>query len=417
MIHILQTGTYCSRNKGDAAMQLVHAREVPIAMPGASCIIGAPFPQLDQDFYAPVPCVRSSRRNLVLGTLWLLWLCVCGLVGVRLRRFPFDAEIDAMTRASAVVDLSGDMLTEDYGPHVGFSHFLPLLQALALRKPLFVLAQSIGPFRLLKPLARFILSRAAMVTVREEISYERMQALGIPAERLRLTADLAFLLPRAADERVESILREAGYSTDGRRLLGVSVSALLINRLHGSLQQAGEDPLGIIAGVLDRISERHDLDLLLVSHVTGPKPQADDRRIAEMLQQRLQRRAFVLEGDLRPEELKGAIARCHVFFGFRMHANIAALDSAVPVLAVGYSHKTRGIMRMFDMEDQVVPFSAIGDGTLEQRFDMLLDNHQRIREQLAERVGSVREAARENLRLIVAHLQPDATQLGDEGSK
>jgi colanic acid/amylovoran biosynthesis protein len=408
MIHVLQTGTYCSRNKGDAAMQLVVARMLPELAPDVRCIVGTPFPALDGDFYSPVPCVRSSRRNLVLGSLWLACIGLLRLVGIRPRRFPLDEEINTMASAAAVVDLSGDMLTEDYGLHVGYSHLLPLMQALLLGKPLFVLAQSIGPFRFLSPLAKAVLRRATLVTAREPITFDRIKAMRGQVPRFELTADLAFLLPAADSSRVDAILSSAGFAPGNRRVLGVSVSALLLNRLHGSIEKAKSDPLSTLAKVLDVVSARHDLELLLVSHVTGPRERSDDRRVAIRLKQLLKCNATVLDYDLRPEELKGVISHCHAFFGFRMHANIAALDSGVPVLAVSYSHKTLGIMQLFGMDEYVVPFSSIDDGTLEARLDQLITCNDALRLRLREQVPGVRSAARRNLELLVQYLRNEA---------
>ena len=52
----------------------------------------------------------------------------------RLLLFPLPTteELRLLASADRVIDLSGDMLTEDYGPHVTVSHFYPLLMALAL---------------------------------------------------------------------------------------------------------------------------------------------------------------------------------------------------------------------------------------------------------------------------------------------
>ena len=67
MPRILLTGTYASRNKGDAALELT-----------------------------------------AKGPYFLI---------------P-DEELQQILKSDLVVDLSGDMLTQDYGPHVAYSHFL-----------------------------------------------------------------------------------------------------------------------------------------------------------------------------------------------------------------------------------------------------------------------------------------------------
>jgi polysaccharide pyruvyl transferase WcaK-like protein len=178
---ILLTGTYCSVNKGDACMQAVFVSEFQRYQRGSLITIASPFPERDVAYYAPTPVIKSRRRNLLLATFHWVMLEFLSALGIRLSRYPLSEEIDGMIHADAVVDLSGDMLTEDYGPLVGYSHFLPLMQAQALGRPVIICAQSVGPFHRLTPLARRILSRAKLITVRDQVSVgllERLQHSG-----------------------------------------------------------------------------------------------------------------------------------------------------------------------------------------------------------------------------------------------
>src|SRR5688500_15435967 len=128
MRSIVLTGTYSSLNKGDAAMQWTMAMLVGERLPRTEAVIACPFPARDRAFYGPYRVVRSVRRWLPLALAHVALLWSARAVGLKPKSYPFDAEIDAMARADAVVDLSGDMLTEDYGLLVAASHLMPLLQ-------------------------------------------------------------------------------------------------------------------------------------------------------------------------------------------------------------------------------------------------------------------------------------------------
>ena len=117
--------------------------------PDVEVSIASPFPELDSRYYK-VQVIRSRRRNLPLATLHWLLLEIFRIFGYQLRKYPLNKEIDAMTQADLVVDLSGDMLTEDYGPLVDYSHFLPLLQAQALKRADCYLRTIDRPFSSLK---------------------------------------------------------------------------------------------------------------------------------------------------------------------------------------------------------------------------------------------------------------------------
>ena len=307
----LLTGTYSSSNKGDAAMQLATARAIRATWPEATVLLSAPFAKADQAFYKDLTVVPSTRRRLVFGSVQVLqaWLYSrLARSGVTLRPLVASAELDAFERADVIIDLSGDMLTEDYGPHVTYSHFLPLLAAFALGKPVIVLAQSIGPFRSMRRLARFVLARAAKITVRDEITLDLLRRAGIEHHDLELTADMAFLLEAAAPAFVDELLVRDNIEWPEQPVLGVSVSNLICQHHRRAHPSAAPDSFVVeIAAVLDRAIEELGASVVFISHVTGPKSEKDDRRVAHRVHQQMRRgdRATVLDGDYRPDELKG----------------------------------------------------------------------------------------------------------------
>jgi len=408
---ILLTGTYCSVNKGDACMQAVFVLEFQRYQRGSLITIASPFPERDVAYYAPTPVIKSRRRNLLLATFHWVMLEFLSALGIRLSRYPLSEEIDGMIHADAVVDLSGDMLTEDYGPLVGYSHFLPLMQAQALGRPVIICAQSVGPFHRLTPLARRILSRAKLITVRDQVSVGLLERLQHSGNSPIHTADLAFLLKPAEDARIDELLTAEGIVIGSRPLVGVSVSALLLNRNNRHVDVDTGDKLEVFARALDTVSERLEVDLLLVPHVFGPRSNADDREVCERLAQRMRYAPQRLRGEYRPEELKGVIARCDAFVGCRMHANIAALDSIVPVLAVGYSHKTRGILADLGLDEWVLPVAHLTTIQLIEGIERLLKAAPCYRHQLKERLPAIRVRAGENIEAVARIIAP-----GHEGN-
>lgn len=400
-MRVVLTGTYCSKNKGDAAMQQVFAAEILKRRPEAEIIVATPFPGIDASHYAPLPVIRSGRRNLPLGTLHWAVLELLRLAGLAPRGYFPNEEIDAFARADAVVDLSGDMLTEDYGPLVGYSHFLPLLQAQALGKPTIVCAQSIGPFNRLKGLAKRVLTHATLISVRESITPNLLAALNASTLAPVRTADLAFLLPAAPRERIDALLAAEGITRSDRPRLGVSVSALLTNRTNRHLDSISQNGLDAFAQALDEMIEKSAIEVLLVPHVFGPRPSGDDRKAGEVLSARMRNSPLRLRGEYRPEELKGVISRCDAFVGCRMHANIAALDSGLPVLAIGYSHKTRGIMADLGLGEWVLSADNLDPGLLAGTIVRLLLEAPGYRRRLETQLPQVRQRAAENIDLTL----------------
>lgn len=384
------TGTYNSCNKGDAAMQLAMSSQLAQRFgDDVRTIIYSPFPEMDAPFYPDVPVKFDDRRRLIRSTL--------GLAAGQLKR-EFAA-------ADLVIDLSGDMLTEDYGPHVAWSHFLPLLRAKQAGTPYMLAAQSIGPFKLTTPIARHVIGNAAAVTVRDAISRDYLGTLGLTEPLVRQTADMAFLLPSIAADEAERHIADTGLDP-AKPTLAVSLSRLVAKRYD---KRHGDGAfVALIAKDLAALVREHGMQLLFVAHVTGPSESKDDRLIAREVLAKMQVSGIALfDRDARPEELKGVIGRCHATIGCRMHANIASLSSKVPVLAMAYSHKTPGIMRACGLEDMVLDVDHFEPGEFGAMASRLVRERDALAQQLAHPVEQQVAAARENVDIVARLLGAD----------
>ncbi len=316
--------------------------------------------------------------------------------------FLLSQSVQRTATSDLLVDLSGDMLTEDYGAHVAYSHFIPILRALAVGTPYMLCAQSIGPFRFTKPLARFVLNRAVVVTVRDEITLIYLKDLGVDMSRVRQTADLAFLLSPAGPEETDARLREAGIGRDDRRVLGVSVSRLVASKYD---QRVGSDGafVEMFARTIGRFALENDLRVIFTPHVTGPSAAKDDRFISRNVRKAMPSDvdAHVIEADLRPEEIKAIIARCAAFVGTRMHANIAALSSHVPTVAISYSHKTPGIMRACGVERLALPVERLTEAQLSELLAEVYSRRNELSANLERAVAEQRRLAAMNFDILL----------------
>lgn len=388
---VLLTGTYNSRNKGDAAMQLSMASALSQRFGGKiETTVLSPFPVIDCEFYAPLPVEFDGRRRILHATLDLLG-------GKAVRR---------LAQADLVIDLSGDMLTEEYGPHVAWSHFLPLLRARRAGVPYILCAQSIGPFSLTRSVASYVIGHAAQVTVRDPLSLDYLRGMGFDAPHLRQTADMAFLLPTRDAESADRAITQAGLDP-AQPILAVSASRLVARRFD---KRHGRGAfVHLIAAEAARLSRAHALQVLFVAHVTGPGDAKDDRLISREILSAMGEGPFaLLDRDFRPEELKGVIARCTAIIGCRMHANIGALSNCVPTLAIAYSHKTPGIMLACGVADMVLDVDTMNAADLAAMGDRLIGNRAELRARLTGPVAAQKASAATNLDDVARLLGLDA---------
>jgi colanic acid/amylovoran biosynthesis protein len=133
-------------------------------------------------------------------------------------------------------------------------------------------------------------------------------------------------------------------------------------------------------------------------------PSNDDRRIASRLMEAMDYhpRVRVAWGELSASDFKGLIQHSRQLIGERMHACIAALSTAVPTIAIGYSVKAQGIM------EDLLGESAAADGLhipvehfvasdgLADEIAGLARNRDRIQQRLGEASEAAKGLAQEN---------------------
>ena len=101
--------------------------------------------------------------------------------------------LNVMKKADIVVHAPGGPSIGDIYSRAEFAYLCRLLLALRLKKPVFIYAPSIGPFknRTRNLIRKYILKRACCVTLRESISAEYFKEL-LPEKECTVTLDSAF---------------------------------------------------------------------------------------------------------------------------------------------------------------------------------------------------------------------------------
>lgn len=387
--NVLIVGTYCGLNKGDRLMQQVTIDALLQA--GINPIISCPFPELDAPLYPKATVTKSHRRNLPKSLLLIILLSVVP-AGIRTRIARFSRELGYFLDARFIIDTSGDMLTEDYGPHVALSHLIPLIYCVLLRRPFLILAQSIGPFKRLGFLFDWVLGKATYISAREEITYDYLTARGL--DNVVLSADLGFLL--SAEEcdttRVDE-MRSRGYQS----VIGICPSALFFKKFSSAYPR---NTLANFCSILNTIAKEEDVAYLIVPHVMTPSQKMDDAIYSREIADLLTAEFSIADSDLSPSRTKYLISKLDGMVSFRMHGAIAALDSFVPTVVVSYSHKTHGLYRKLGLQEWVVDNDENLIANLHQTIERLLHESARKTSHLRKEIPNLRRQSAINIELI-----------------
>lgn len=386
---VLIVGTYSGLNKGDRLMQQVTIDIIKDL--GATPILASPFPEIDKDIYTDIKVIRARRRNLPLSLVQCLLLYISPKKA-KLFYASHNKELSHFLCAQLIIDTSGDMLTEDYGPHIALSHLFPLIYSVLLNKKLLILGQSIGPFNIFKKIFIHIFRYAEYVNVRDEITYRYLEPYNISG--LKQVADLGFLLnEKVTDDN--SITDTIHFG--GRTVIGICPSALFFNKFTANKSTVS---LQHFCTMLNTAAQRHNLAFVIIPHVSTPNGLNDDAKLAIDIKHLITHPCLVADNQLEPAELKFLIARFSAMITFRMHGAIAALDTYTPTIAISYSHKTNGLFKMLQLDNWVVDNNSALIDTISEKLTSLLTERENIRRHLERVIPDIRKQAEINIHTI-----------------
>ncbi|MEP0845660.1 MAG: polysaccharide pyruvyl transferase family protein [Phycisphaerae bacterium] len=405
---IAVVGLTVSGNKGAESMLLAIMHEMEQRVGACRFDLLTVYP--GQDRRQPLPpnlhLVAAKPITMLLLVLPLSVLLAPLLrFGLVRRLLRANGVFRALIDSELVIDASGVAFVDGRGlPLLAYNLSLCLPPAL-LGRPIIKVAQALGPLRgrLNRWLGGWALRRVNRVAARGAVTAEHLAQLGLT--NYELCADTAFLMPvdDAARRTAEECLPLAA---SGRRRVGISPSVVV----DDYCREHGIDYAGVLAQFVRDLRAK-SLDVVLIPHSLRPesrKRMNNDLIVCQDVLARLGGDAAgvtLIERELSAPALRALIGRMDFYLASRFHSMVSALASQVPTLLVGWSHKYREVMRMFDLEDWAMGYERLTPQTLRERFDSLLANEPAIRAKLAEHLPEVQRLAARNFDLA-AELLP-----------
>lgn len=402
MTRILMIGTYSSLNKGDAAMQISAMRALSKFSHDIDFILLTPFPEIDSRRYTNIKIVKTHRlrplKFLPLLFKCVLWATLYKYFNFNIKKFLDENELQEYDKADLILHIAGDAYGEVYSILGVVSHSFIILLGKLLDKPVIIFAQSLGPFITTKFLARCVLNKVDLITVREKISKNYLQIIGVYKPPIYLTADLSFLIKPVTEGRAREILSEEGIDVSDKPLISISISQLAA----GHYKRGYDKFIELIGRIVDYVASELNATVILLPHVIGPCDKKDDRIIAKQIYSLAKWKGKIkaILNELSPEEIRGILRYCDLFIGTRMHANIAAISMCVPTIALAYSHKTYGIMEMLGQEEWVCDIRTLNYETLILKVNKMLRRRKDIITGLRSKVRVAQELALLNAKLV-----------------
>lgn len=299
---IVVSGYYGFNNAGDEAILLAVLNGLRKKIPDADITVFSGNPQLTRERHD----VKSVHRFNLFGILKTL--------------FKSDLLLSG-----------GGSLLQDVTSIKSLLYYLTILfLGSVLSKKVMLYAQGIGPIdrKWLRNLTAFVLKRVDVLAVRDEESQKFLLSLGVKDEKIKLTADAVFTLPKIELKDGEVLLNRYGVKKN-QEIVGVAIRSWNNDKFLGALV----DALDILADAGKQI--------FLI-----PLQYAADITIAKKLQKAMRHDAKILDGEHSAEELLSLTGNLNLLIGMRLHSLIFAAVMGVPFVALDYDPKVTGFVKM-----------------------------------------------------------------------
>ncbi|HLQ63699.1 MAG TPA: polysaccharide pyruvyl transferase CsaB [bacterium] len=265
----------------------------------------------------------------------------------------------------------GGSLIQDVTSARSALYYLGLLGlATVLAKATVVYAQGVGPLRRgwVRVLARLILARTTLITVRDEDSISVLKGLRI-VRPVHLVADPAFVLAPTPAAQIQDVI-----GPPHTRRIGVAIRSwrddafvdALVEGLRAARRRIGETEIVVLALHPER-------DLVLCT------------RVAQDVGGR------VLAG-LSPRDLMAVVGTMDLLVGGRLHALIASVLMGVPPIGLSYDPKIDGFVRRIGM-GRPLSLAGLRSDDLCDAVCATWEERETLRPRLREHAVALREGA------------------------
>ena len=298
--------------------------------------------------------------------------------GVRaVSRFHVLSVLRTIRRAKLLISGGGSLL-QDATSTKSLWYYTTVIRAVKRAGvPVMILANGIGPIQ--KPSNRRRAADAVRladyVSVRENASARELTDMGIPAERIHVTADPVYRTAAGSETRTDNgtLVLSLRETADGRNSAGIEDTAV----------QA-----------LTEICRSYSLTAVIL-----PMQPSHDREICVRAAARLSESGVevTLAERADREEMQNILRQTRVVVGMRLHSLIFATAAGVPSLALSYDPKVDALMEYLGMEEYVLPAFETDAELLKKTLADLLSRREEITAELRRRTGELAHLAESDL--------------------
>jgi polysaccharide pyruvyl transferase CsaB len=311
-------------------------------------------------------------------------------------------------------NLINDSSSQLYTPFHLFKIFLAKL----MKKKVAVYAIGVGQVksRFTKFIVKKVLSKADLITLRDEESKEILENLGIK-NKMYAEVDPAFDLKPAEKKKAVEIIRS--YGIDENKPMVAFVPRRVFHRKNGSIIPVKyRVKFGLIdkknkekfvnfkktlAKAADYISEKLDANIIFIPMQMVEEQQQQDEKISNEITSMMKHKekAFVINSyNHKVQELKAIYGIMDFILGIRFHAIVLGAGMGVPVLSLPYSEKGKRLTKKLGLQNYSIPVERVEYDKLKEKIDKIISDKEKAKDAINKKAEKLKEKARVNVKLV-----------------
>ncbi len=280
-----------------------------------------------------------------------------------------------------------------------------ILPALMVGTPVIKCSQALGPFNnpINKFFAKIFLPKMKAIVSRGSITQKYLDQLGL--KNTIEGADYAFLLELTNEEKKSAKKYYKEDFFNNNKVVGISPSVVMQKKV----EKQGKDYSKIITKFIDSLMSNGYRVVLLPHSVRlgTEKTHNNDLPLCREIYKNLNnsKECLFIKDELSSQELRAIIGKCDLFVASRFHAMISSLAMSVPTLVIGWSHKYKEVLEMFNLEEWAFGQDKLSQDYLSQRFKELEKEQEGVKGKIKKHLPEVKKRSYKQVAAIESILK------------
>jgi colanic acid/amylovoran biosynthesis protein len=398
-------------NRGAESMLVATIGQLRTTFPNARFNIFSYYPEKDRQLVEDASITILSGKPFSLATRHFLGALIGSIFLKITGKVPngnFFRIARALAESDVLLDIGGITFSDGREKFLPFN-ILSIWPAMMLGVPVVKMAQAVGPFK--RPInrlfARLFLFRCDHIFARGEKTSEFLQQLNFPKDKFDTVADIAFLykpefsLSIENEDKVNTLIHKLEVAKEqGRKIIVFSPSILVesesrlkgldyTGRFFDAIKALGQKEYQFVFmpnATREGSQKSHNNDLLTITAMKNAW------EVAQVEEQLLADIEWV-DYDINTASIRRIISEADVLVTSRYHAMISGLSLGIPMVVIGWGHKYKETLAYFGLERYSFDFGE-NDAALTGSITEILENHQKITDQIKENQLKVRSLAK-----------------------